>query len=78
VSASQSNWVTPQFPQDPSALTTQQTDFPADLDPNGGYLVSAIPGSLEHDQIFAQYMDTIPQGKMSTYSELMPHVVAQE
>ena len=37
-----------------------------------------IIGSLEDEQFFARHEGAIPPGKMSNYSELMPHVVAHK
>ena len=34
--------------------------------------------SVEHDKFFAHHTAAIPPAKMSTYSELMPHVVAHK
>lgn len=62
-----------------SADRFDQTNlFPIDVDPRGEYETSSTLELLEHDYFFAQHAATIPPGKMSTYSELMPHVVAHE
>ncbi|KAF9650875.1 hypothetical protein BDM02DRAFT_3127393 [Thelephora ganbajun] len=60
-----------------SAYHPSTTSFPTNFDPSGGHVALSILGS-QHDQFFAQHAATIPPGKMSTYSELMPHVVAHK
>jgi hypothetical protein len=55
-----------------------QANFATSFDPSGGYVMMNIFDTPEHNQVFAQHAVTIPPGKMSTYSELMPHAMAHK
>ena len=69
----------PRSPYDRDADFSQfQTNPPTNFDASGGYMTLNTLGFPEHDQFFAQHAWTIPPGKMSIYSELMPHVVAHK
>jgi len=59
-------------------IALDQANLSPTFDTSGGYVAMSILGSPEHDQFIAQHAVTIPPGKMSTYSELMPHVVAHK
>ena len=49
--------------------------FSMNLDSSCVYLPSDFFSLSEHDQVFAQR--TVPEAKLSSYSELMPHVKAE-
>ncbi|KAF9792924.1 hypothetical protein BJ322DRAFT_1032122 [Thelephora terrestris] len=65
-----------ELPVDPT-YHPPTASFSSAFDPSVGYLVPSIPESLELDQFFTQ-LGAVPPGKVSTYSELMPHVVAHK
>lgn len=61
-----------------NANRLNQTNLAIGFNPGGEYVASSTLGLPEHDQFFAQPAVAIFPATVSTYSELMPYVVAHE